>query len=183
VVERSDEIRHEIEETRAEMSDTVEAIGYKANVPARAKDWVADKTDAATSKISGVAPDGQAVKNRSLRLKDATERNPLGLAVGGAAVGMIAGLLARSTRVEDEKLGPMADQVKQTVADAGQEAFDRGKEVAQAAAESTVETTKEKGREQGQELSESLKGQVGEIAPTVGVNSPRESGGEGEGSV
>jgi hypothetical protein len=164
VVERSDEIRHEIEETRAEMSETVEAIGYKANVPARTKDWVADKKDAAASRISGMTPDGQAVKNRSFRLKDTAERNPLGLAVAGAAVGVIAGLFAPSTRMEDEKLGPMADQVKSTATDAGQEALERGTEVAQATAQSTVETAKEKSREQGQELSESLQGQAGRVA-------------------
>jgi Protein of unknown function (DUF3618) len=164
VAERSDEIRHEIEETRAEMSDTVEAIGYKANVPARTKDWVADKKDAVASRVSGVMPDGQSVKNRSLRLKDTAERNPLGLAAAGVALGVIGGLFAPSTRVEDEKLGPVADQVKSTVTDAGQEALDRGTEVAQAAAQSTVETAKEKSREQGQELSESLQGQAGKIA-------------------
>jgi hypothetical protein len=164
VDERSDEIRHEIEETRAEMSDTVEAIGYKANVPARTKDWVGDKKDEVASRISGVTPDGQSVKNRSLRLKDIAERNPLGLAAGGVALGVIGGLFAPSTRVEDEKLGPMADQVKSTVADAGQEALDRGTEVAQAATQSTVETVKEKSGEQGQELSESLQGQAGKIA-------------------
>src|SRR4051794_15782837 len=113
------------------MSDTVEAIGYKANVPARTKGWVAGKKDAMASRISGVTPDGQAVKNRSLRLKEIAEQNPLGLAAAGVAVGVIGGLFAPSTRVEDEKLGPMADQVKSTVADAGQEVLQRGTEVAQ----------------------------------------------------
>jgi hypothetical protein len=166
VAERSDEIRHEIEETRAEMSDTVEAIGYKANVPARTKGWAAGKKDAVVSRVSGMTPDGQAVKERSLRLKDAAERNPLGLAAAGVAVGVIGGLFAPSTQMEDEKLGPMADQVKSTVADAGQQAVERGTEVAQAAAESTVETAKEKSREQGQELSESLQEQAGKSAAT-----------------
>jgi hypothetical protein len=146
------------------MSDTVEAIGYKANVPARTKDWVADKKDAVASRMSGVTPDGQSVKNRSLRLKDTAQRNPLGLAAAGVALGVIGGLFAPSTRVEDEKLGPMADQVKSTIADAGQEAVDRGTEVAQAATQSAAETTKEKSREQGQELSESLQGRAGKIA-------------------
>ena len=33
-------IRREIEQTRDRMGDTVEAIGYKADVPARTKDKV-----------------------------------------------------------------------------------------------------------------------------------------------
>jgi hypothetical protein len=165
VAERSDEIRQELEQTRAEMSDTVEAIGYKANVPARTKGWVTDKRDRVVSTVSGVTPDGQAVKERSLRMKDTAERNPLGLALGGVAAGLIAGLFAPSTHVEDEKLGPMADQIKSTAADAGQEALERGKEVAQAAAQSAAGTAKEQGREQGQGLSESLQEKAREAAP------------------
>ena len=34
--------------------------------------------------------------------------NPLGLAVGAAAVGFLAGLLVPVTQVENEKIGPMA---------------------------------------------------------------------------
>ena len=42
----ADEIRHQIEETRARLSDTVDAIGYDAGIPQRVKDAVADKVDA-----------------------------------------------------------------------------------------------------------------------------------------
>ena len=38
-----DRIRAEIEETRAEMSETVDAIGYKADVKSRAKDNLQEK--------------------------------------------------------------------------------------------------------------------------------------------
>jgi hypothetical protein len=37
-----DQIRQDIEDTRAEMSETVEAVGYKADVPSRAKDKVSE---------------------------------------------------------------------------------------------------------------------------------------------
>ena len=36
-------IRQEIEQTRERMGDTVDALGYKADVPARAKDSITDK--------------------------------------------------------------------------------------------------------------------------------------------
>ena len=39
------EIRREIEETRARMGDTVEALGYKADVPARVKDAVNERVE------------------------------------------------------------------------------------------------------------------------------------------
>ena len=77
------------------------------------------------------------------------KENPLGLAVGGLAVGLIAGLLLPSTRVENEKLGPMADQVKEQAKETGQEAMERGKHVAQQAAE----TAKEEGQKQAQEMA------------------------------
>ena len=38
-------IREEIERTRAEMTQTVDALGYKADVKSRAKENVQDKVD------------------------------------------------------------------------------------------------------------------------------------------
>jgi gas vesicle protein len=147
------------------MGRTVEALGYKANVPARTRDWVGEKKSAVGSRVSGMTPDGEAVKERSIRLKDTAERNPLGLAVAGAAVGFIAGILAPSTRVENEKLGPVADQVKEQAADAGREALDRGKDVAQAAAQSAVDTAKDEGGRHGEELGDSLQERARQAAP------------------
>ena len=167
MVERSDEIRHEITRTRAEMGQTVEALGYKANVPARTRDWVGEKKGSLASRVSGVTPDGQAVKERSLRMKDTAERNPLGLALAGAAVGFVAGILAPSTRVENEKLGPTADQVKEQAVDAGKEAIEHGKEVAQAAAQSAVDTAKDEGRRHGDEMSESLQEKARQASPSA----------------
>ncbi|MEA2786635.1 MAG: hypothetical protein QOF71_2739 [Candidatus Eremiobacteraeota bacterium] len=50
----SSEIRREIEQTRARMGDTVEALGYKADVPSRVKDAVHDKVDTVKGTIGGV---------------------------------------------------------------------------------------------------------------------------------
>jgi gas vesicle protein len=170
-------IRGEIEQTRSDMGETIDALGYKADVPGRTKGWVADKKDtivsgvsgrkdAVVSRVGGMTPDGEAVKRRSLRLKDTAEQNPLGLAIGGAAIGFIAGLFAPSTRVEDEKLGPIADQVKSSAVEAGQEALEHGKQVAQSAAESAVETAKEEGRAHGDELTSSLQDKAREVTQT-----------------
>jgi hypothetical protein len=163
--ERSDQIRSEIEETRGDMGETVAALSYKANVPQRTKDWVADKKETVTSKVSGVAPDRGAVKQRAARIKDTAERNPFGLAIAGAAAGFLAGILTPSTRVEDERLGPVADDVKSAAAEAGQEALERGKQVAQEAAQSAAETAKERGREEGQELSSNLREKAADAVP------------------
>jgi hypothetical protein len=122
-------IREDIERTRAEMGETVDALGYKADVKTRAKEKL---------------PDGRQMR----RAANTAQENPLGLAIGGIAVGFLVGLAVPSTRVEDEKIGPMADQVKDQIKETGQEALDRGKDVAQQAAE----TAKEAGREHAQEM-------------------------------
>jgi ElaB/YqjD/DUF883 family membrane-anchored ribosome-binding protein len=149
-------IRADIERTRAEMGDTVDALGYKADVKSRARDKISSTKDRLTGKVSDVTPDGRQVK----RAAGVAQENPLGLALGGVAVGFIAGMLVPASRVEDEKIGPLADQVKDQVKETGQEAMERGKEVAQQAAE----TAKEAGREQAAEM----KGSAQERAQTVG---------------
>ncbi|MFL6295271.1 MAG: hypothetical protein ACJ75M_05435, partial [Actinomycetes bacterium] len=90
--------------------------------------------------------------------------NPLGLAIGAAAIGFLAGLAVPSTRVEDEKLGPVADQVKDRVKETGQEALDRGKQVAQEVASSAADTAKQTTQEQGQELADSAKQNAQNVA-------------------
>jgi len=184
VADKSELIRRDIERTRAEMGDTLDALGYKANVPARTKGWaarkkdamvggcgsalskVSDATDSMISRVSGATPSTGEMRDGAGRFKDTAERNPLGLALAGAAVGFVAGLFAPSTKFEDEKLGPISDQVKSQAADVGEEALEHGKQVAQAAAESAVETVKQEGKEHGEELSSSVQDKAREVAPS-----------------
>ena len=155
------EIRNDIEGTRARMGDTVEALGHKADVPGRAKEAVSNRVEDVRSKISGTTPDSDEVKDGARRAAGVAQENPLGLAVGAAAVGFIAGMLIPSTRVEDERIGPMADDVKAKVKETGQEALERGKEVAQETAQSAKETAQESGREHASELRDSAQEKVG----------------------
>ena len=141
-------IRAEIEQTRAEMGDTVDALGYKTDVKGRARDKVV------------------AVKDRASDAAGVAQENPLGLAVGSIAVGFLAGMLVPTTRVEDEKIGPMAEQVREQVKETGQEALEHGKEVAQQAASSAAETAKEAGREHGEQLKESAADRARETSVT-----------------
>ena len=169
----SDELKREIGQTREQMAETAEALAYKADVPTRTKEWVGEKKEAIVSTVSGVpskvadaTPDGEQMTEGVGRMKRLAERNPLGLAIGGAAVGFLAGLLTPSTRMEDERIGPVADEMKATAAEAGREALDRGKDVVQEAGATALETAKERGREEGEELSESLQDKARELAPT-----------------
>jgi ElaB/YqjD/DUF883 family membrane-anchored ribosome-binding protein len=158
-----DRIRAEIEHTRAEMSETVDALGYKADVKSRAKDRVVSVKD----RIAGGTPDSGDVKDKARQARSVAQENPLGLAIGAVAVGFVAGLLIPSTRVEDEKLGSVADDVKEKVKETGQEAVEHGKQVAQDAAQAA----KESGQEHAQELKDSAQQNaqdVGQGSPEVG---------------
>ena len=145
------QIRQDIEHTRGEMGDTVEALGHKADVPGRAKEAISSRVDTVKDKVPST---GQAA--------GVAKQNPLGLAVGAAAVGFVAGMLIPSTRMEDEKIGPMADQVKEKARESGQEALERGKEVARQTAESAKETAQEAGKEQAGELRDSAQDKAAE---------------------
>jgi ElaB/YqjD/DUF883 family membrane-anchored ribosome-binding protein len=162
-----DAIRHEVAQTRERMGETIEALGYKADVKARAKENVAGKVEGmkerlgvATDKVSEATPDAQQVKQGARRAAGLAQENPLGLALGAIAVGFVGGLLVPSSRVEDEKLGPMADQMKEQVRETGQEALERGKQVAQSAAD----TARQEARQQGSELADSAPEQAGSIS-------------------
>ena len=48
-------IREDIEQTRERMGDTVDALAYKSDVKARAKDSVTGQVDAVKEKIAGAA--------------------------------------------------------------------------------------------------------------------------------
>jgi hypothetical protein len=154
--EDPDAIRDEIAGTRERMGETIEALGYKANVKSRAKDSVSGRVDTvkerlgfAGQKAGDMTPDADEVKGQVRRAAGVAQENPLGLAIGAMAVGFLAGMLVPSSRVEDERLGPMADRVKEQAKETGQEALERGKQVAQAAAE--------EGQTHGAQLADSAK--------------------------
>ena len=162
------DIRAEIEETRARVGDQVDALSYKTDVPARVGDYVDDKKQAVKDKVTGAkdaltgtaskaVPSGQQVG----RMKDTAERNPLGLAVGAAAIGFVAGMLLPSTRVENEQMGDMSDRLIDAAKETAGDAVERGKQVAQDATDAAKET----GKEEAHELTTNLKQRVEQTGP------------------
>ncbi|HEX6153094.1 MAG TPA: hypothetical protein VFZ19_06175 [Solirubrobacterales bacterium] len=170
------------------MGDTVDALAYKTDVKTRVKESISDKRERLISQVQGTThkvgdatPDGQQVKEGAHQAVGIAQENPLGLAIGGIAAGFLAGMMLPSTKIEDEKVGPIADQVKETAAETGQEALERGREVASQVAEQAVEgakevgehakdvgqqameTAKEAGQEQGEELKDSAKENAQEV--------------------
>jgi gas vesicle protein len=180
-----DAIRREIEDTRERMGETVEALGYKADVPSRTKEAVTGKVTSVKEAITGAAgsvdeatPSTGDVKQAARRGKGLAQENPLGLAIGSVAVGFLAGLLIPSTKAESEKLGPVAGQVTDSIKETGQEALERGKQVAQDVAETAQEsaqqvaqdvkeTAQSSAQEQGEQLQQSAQDNAQQAAEQV----------------
>lgn len=165
-------IRAELDETRERVGDEVDAISYKTDVGARASDYMDDKKEAVMSKVSGakdtvtgVVPDRRALKRGATHMRETAASNPLGLAVGGLALGFLVGTLLPRTSVENQQLGEMSDRLVDAAKETASEAVDRGKKVAQEAAGAAVDTAKESGREQSDELTSALQNRTQESSP------------------
>jgi len=189
-------IRREIEQTRAEMTDTVDALGYKADVKTRTKENVQGKVDSVKEKITGATgtvtdkvsgatgtvsdkvsgatgtvsdrtPSGQEVKQKGKQAVGIAQSNPLGLAIGSTALGFLVGMLIPETQKEHDTFGEMADTVKDQVKDTASEALDRGKQVAQEVGQQTAQTAKETAQSAAQEHGSELKDSAADSAQQV----------------
>jgi Protein of unknown function (DUF3618) len=148
-------IREDIEQTRAEMGDTVEAIGYKTDVKSRAKDSVQEKIGGVRERITGVkdsAPSTGDMKEGAQKAVGLAESNPLGLGIAALAGGFLIGMLLPSTSVENEKLGPMSTQLKEQAKETASEAVEHGKQVAQDVASSAADTAKESTQQHAEQI-------------------------------
>jgi ElaB/YqjD/DUF883 family membrane-anchored ribosome-binding protein len=169
VAENPDAIRREIEDTREEMAETIDALEYKADVKSRAKDKmtemresVAERADGVLSSIRDTAQRvtdnmrggmtdttstmQQSTDEMSTRARSGMEQgkrlaedNPLLLAVGAVAAGFLIGIALPGTRMEDEKLGPKADEVKSQAMQRGSEMIERAGDKAQETVQRTTD--------------------------------------------
>ncbi len=150
----ADAIRNDIEETRSRLGDTVEAIGYKADIPSRARDAVNDRVDAvkaavsdgvdavrtavssgvssakstlsdAASRVADAVPTGEDVRQGADRARAIIRDNPVGVAVGAVAAGFLMGVLLPRTSVEQRQMR----DVKRMAKDAGVQVVEAGKQM------------------------------------------------------
>ena len=161
-------IREQVEQTRERMGDTVEALAYKADVKTRAKDSISDKAErvreafaGAKDSVSDATPDTGDVKQGARRAAGIAKENPLGLAIGAVALGFLGGLMIPATRIENEKIGEVADQVSDQVRQAAQTVVDHGKEAASDAAQAATQAVKETGAEHAEQAKTDIQEQVG----------------------
>ena len=144
----ADQLRQEIEETRERMGDTADAIAYKADVPHRMQDKIKERVDQGKSAITGsidqmrhqaqraasrasdAMPDPSDVQEQAMTMMNAVRENPLGLFFGMAAVGFMIGSLMPVTQLENERIGPMVDELKDRAMDRMQGTIDAAREAA-----------------------------------------------------
>ncbi len=112
----SSEIRREIEQTRARMGDTVEALGYKADVPSRVKEAVHDKVDTVKGTIGGVVDGvkdalGAATGKVGNALGGAKDTVSTKISSVGDAVGDTTGKVGDVTSSLSEKVGAVTDKL------------------------------------------------------------------------
>jgi gas vesicle protein len=183
-------IRKDIEQTRERMGDTVDALGYKTDVKSRAKESVTGKVEGVKEKLVGAkdsvtesvggakdsamsaTPSAGDVQQGAKKAVGIAQSNPLGLAVGAVAVGFLAGMLIPSTQVENEKIGPMADQVKDQISSTAQEAMEHGKAVVSETASSAADAAKQTAQEQGKEHASQMQDSAQESAEQVRQSAP-----------
>ena len=97
------------------VGEEVDALSYKTDVGARVGDYVDEKKQAVTSRLSGAKDVAQEADPRP-RADAAGQGPPRSATHSGSgwarqASGSSLGLLLPTTRLEDEKLGPASDKV------------------------------------------------------------------------
>lgn len=170
----SSEIRRQIEETRAQMGDTVEALAYKSDVPARVKDKINDRVDTVKGAIGGAienvkhtvsgaagragnalggnTPDMDDMRYVARRGVGIASENPLGLTLGALALGFLGGLLAPVTDFERERVGPIRDDLMEKAQSIGADVIAHGKQVVQETAQAAMQTAEESAQIHGRQI-------------------------------
>src|SRR3954471_4900993 len=111
---------------------------------------VADKASTlsqqATDKASELGTQAKRqVRRARLGFWQTLEENPLMVGAAILAVGVVAGLALPSTDKEDELMGETRDRLLDDVKEAGQQALDKGKHVAEAVADKVKEEAQNQG--------------------------------------
>ena len=131
----------EVDEARRRVAEDVRSVAENANVPARAKEAAQAKMDEMKSSVGDrVAQAREKLEDMRGRMQDATREgmrnmpmnpadNPIGMLIAGAAIGFLIGLALPVTRFESERIGPMAQDVREKARQAGTDVVRRGGEV------------------------------------------------------
>jgi hypothetical protein len=124
----------------------------------RAKDKVTDFAGTAREKVTDIAGSAQEVVSSAARPRIETARtsfedNPIALAAGVLALGLVAGLLAPATQSESRIMGDVGERVVDKVTEVAREATDKAQHVAERVVEETKAAVREEGLASGGDQS------------------------------
>jgi len=125
---------------------------YESNEMTESRATVIERTkEAAQNKVHDAK---EALEAAGTRVRDVAVENPMSMLLAGMAVGFLIGMMLPVSRFESERIGPMTEEVKDRVREAGGEMMRRGSEVIK----DTIEGTKEAAKA-------SIRAQTAEMAP------------------
>jgi Protein of unknown function (DUF3618) len=182
VVEKKDSLVDKAGSAVSRVTGKMPSPGDVASGTSSIASTVGDAASAAASQVGDALPDSGLVKQQARQAVSVAQENPIGLAVGSIAVGFLAGMLIPRTRIEDEKIGELSDQVKEQARDIGREAIDQGRDLAQEVGQRATEVAREGAKEHGQQLAESARESVQslteetDLQPGQEANSGSQSG-------
>lgn len=150
------EIR-EIDDARERVASDVRSVARNANVVQRAKETAQGKVDETKAMVGSRV---KGARDALLAAAPSATENPLGMMFAGLAIGFLIGMLLPVSRFERDRIGPIAEDVKQRARTAGTEVMRRGGEVIKETIESARESAKTSLREQAKDLG------MGSAAPS-----------------
>lgn len=144
-----------------------------------AKERVVDATSSArerASELSWQARERARYQARQAQMGfwQSMEERPLAIGVAALALGVVAGLMAPSTRKENELMGETRDRLMERAREVGEEALEKGKQVAHVA----VDTLKEEAERQDltpEKLAEKVRTVAKEATNTVKEEGKRQA--------
>lgn len=159
----------QVDEARERVANDVRSVAYNANVVDRAKETaqgkvddakskVNDKIESAKSKLKGVRDQMSSARDKMSSAKENIgnmnpSENPIGMILAGLAVGFLIGLALPVTRFESERIGPITDDMKDRMRQAGTEVVRRGgeviKETIDAGKEAATSSLRDQARDMG----------------------------------
>ncbi|HET7815380.1 MAG TPA: hypothetical protein VFL13_13520 [Candidatus Baltobacteraceae bacterium] len=161
-----DQVR-EVELARERVAQDVRNVAENANVVQRTKENVQgridDAKDAVGDRVSDVrdklsdARDSLASNLGSMRRNIGNVNpleNPVAMLIGGLAIGFLIGMVLPVTQFESERIGPITDDMKDRVRQAGSEVVRRGSEVIKETIEASREAATNSLREQTRDFTD-----------------------------
>lgn len=188
--------KHAVGEAASTAKDAVVGAASSAKeAVVGAKERVVDATGAArerASELSWQARERARYQARQAQMGfwQSMEERPLAIGVAALALGVVAGLMVPSTRKENELMGETRDRLMERAREVGEEALEKGKQVASVAVDTLKEEAerqdltpeklvekvrtvaseatnkvKEEGKKQASELKDNVVGDTGAATP------------------